>query len=98
MKPRFCGSVSELSLITAEVTDHIFNTHGYLLADLNQPWLHPDHLQEYVNTVHNTGGALENCCGFVDGTVQPICHPGENQRIMYNGHKRVHAIKFQSGT
>ncbi len=40
-------------------------------------------------------GALENCRGFVDGTVRPICRPGENQCIMYNGHKRVHAIKFQ---
>ena len=39
---------------------------------------------------------LENCWGFVDGTVRPLCRPGENQRIMYNGHKKVHAIKFQS--
>ena len=23
--------------------------------------------------------------------------PGNNQRAVYNGHKRVHAIKFQSG-
>ena len=96
MIPRFGRSVSELSLITAEVTDYIFNAHGYLLTVLNQPWLHPDRLQEYANAVHDAGAALENCWGFVDGTVRPICRPGENQRIMYNGHKRVHAIKFQS--
>ena len=36
------------------------------------------------------------CFGFVDGTVRPLCRPGEHQRILYNGHKRVHAIKFQS--
>ena len=41
-------------------------------------------------------GALENCFGFVDGTVRPICKPGKNQRVLYNGHKKVHAIKFQS--
>ena len=42
------------------------------------------------------GAALENCFGFVDGTVRPIARPDEHQRIMYNGHKRVHALKFQS--
>ena len=25
-----------------------------------------------------------------------ISRPNENQRILYNGHKKVHAIKFQS--
>ena len=32
----------------------------------------------------------------MDGTVRPICRPGEHQKIVYNGHKRVHALKFQS--
>ena len=31
-----------------------------------------------------------------DGTVRPICRPKDNQREVYNGHKRVHALKFQS--
>ena len=42
------------------------------------------------------GAALENWFGFVDGTVRPIARPDENQRVVYNGHKRVHALKFQS--
>ena len=42
------------------------------------------------------GSPLDNCFGFVDGTVRPITRPGEDQRVLYNGHKRVHAIKFQS--
>ena len=29
-------------------------------------------------------------------TVVQISRPQENQRIVYNGHKRVHALKFQS--
>ena len=28
--------------------------------------------------------------------MRPVCRPGENQRVLYNGHKKVHAIKFQS--
>ena len=46
--------------------------------------------------MHEQGGALQNCWGFIDGTVRPLCRPGENQRLLYNGHKRVHSIKFQS--
>ena len=25
-----------------------------------------------------------------------MCHPGQNQRLLYNGHKRYYCIKFQS--
>jgi hypothetical protein len=28
--------------------------------------------------------------------VRPICRPGKYQRQVYNGHKRVHALKYQS--
>jgi hypothetical protein len=38
----------------------------------------------------------DNCFGFIDGTVRPICRPKQNQKTVYNGHKRVHALKFQS--
>ena len=41
------------------------------------------------------GAALDNCWGFVDGTVRPISRPGQNQLVMYNGHKGMHVIKFQ---
>ena len=92
----FGRSVPEISLILAEVTDHIYRTNGHLPQDLNQPWLEPQQLESFARAIHQRGAALSNCWGFVDGTVRPICRPGEHQRIMYNGHKRVHGIKFQS--
>ena len=49
-----------------------------------------------TDAVSDKGAALDNCFGFVDGTVRPICRLGENQRMVYNGHKRVHALKFQA--
>ena len=58
--------------------------------------LNPTSLEEYTYAVSRKGAPLDNCFGFVDGTVRPITQPGENQRVLYNGHKRVHAIKFQS--
>ena len=53
-------------------------------------------LGEYCNAIYNKGAPLRNCFGFVDGTVRPICRPGTSQRVVYNGHKKVHALKFQS--
>ena len=56
----------------------------------------PENLQLYANAIHNKGAALDNCWGFVDGTVRPICRPKRNQRDVFNGHKRVRALKYQS--
>ena len=46
--------------------------------------------------MHRKGAPLSNCWGFIDGTVRPIYPPGQKQRYLYNGHKRIHATKFQS--
>ena len=86
----------ELSLILGKVLEFIHENHCYLLQDMNQRWLDSIHLEEYANAVYRKGAALDNCWGFVDGTVWPISRPGKHQRVMFNGHKRVHAIKFQS--
>ena len=59
----------------------------------NPTILQPAQLQEYANTIHVKGAVPDNCSGFMDGTVRPISRPGEDQRIVYNGHKRVHALK-----
>ena len=62
--------------------------------------LNPRFLKQYAAAIAGKGAALDNCFGFVDGTVCPISKPGEHQRIVYNGHykghERVHALKFQS--
>lgn len=45
-------------------------------------------------------GALNNCIGFIDGTVLEIARPDDDalQNVCYNGHKRKHALKFQAVT
>ena len=79
------------------VTDFIYETHQHLVTSLDQPWLLPQYLRTFADAIHQKGGALTNCWGFVDGTVRPICRPGMDQ-VMYNGHKQIHALKFQSAT
>ena len=39
---------------------------------------------------------MQNCWGFIDGTVCPVYRPQKTQRIIYNEHKKIRAIKFQS--
>ena len=61
-----------------------------------KPFLTPDQLYTYAQAVHQRSDPLQNCFGFVDVTVRPIARPKYHQRILYDGHKGVHAIKFQS--
>ncbi|KAK9352160.1 hypothetical protein V1523DRAFT_414709 [Lipomyces doorenjongii] len=46
-----------------------------------------------ATTSHCKGAALDNCFGFIDGTVRPICQPNLHQKEVYNGHKFVLALQ-----
>ena len=94
--PRFGRPISQVCMVTNRLVDHILDRFGHLLINLDQLWLSRHHLQLFADAIYNKGAALDTCWGFVDGTVRPMCRPKENQRAVYNGHKRVHAIKFQS--
>ena len=83
--------VPQLSIISNHMIDLIYGMWGNLLSGLNQPWLAPGSLQNFAYSVHKAGAALDNCWAFVDGTVRAISRPLENQRVVYNGHKRVHS-------
>ena len=96
MIARFGRPVPVMSMVTNTVLDYIFTTHSHRILQWNQAILQPAQLQMYADSVSLKGAALNNCFGFIDGTVRPICRPGEHQRMVYNGHKRVHALKFQS--
>lgn len=39
---------------------------------------------------------MTNIIGFIDGTIRPLCRPIRFQRVVFNGHKRCHSLKFQS--
>ena len=96
MIPRFAKPVPVLSLITNQMLDFIYNVHGHKVLNWNHDLLSPANLQIYVDTITAKGAPLDNCFGFIDGTIRAIARPEKHQRILYNGHKRVHALKFQS--
>ncbi|XP_046840374.1 uncharacterized protein LOC124434526 [Xenia sp. Carnegie-2017] len=93
---RFARPEPQLCMISNQVLNVIHERWHHLLTDLNQAWLQPENLEEFATVIHQKGAALNNCWGFIDGTVRPVARPGRLQRTLYNGHKKVHAIKFQS--
>jgi hypothetical protein len=54
--------------------------------------------RESIEAISNKSGVNTTCGAFIDGTVRPIARPTRYQRQAYNGHKRVHSLKFQSVT
>ena len=81
----------ELSMISNEVVDWMYTTHDHKITQWNHDLLNPAALNQYADAISNKGAALENCFGFIDGTVRTISRPDANQRIVYSEHKRVHS-------
>ena len=96
MISRYGRPVPELCMITNEVMDNIFNNRSHRISRWNDYVLNRHLLLEYADVIRAKGSHLENCFGFKNGTVRLISHPDQQQRLVYNGHKRVHSLKFQS--
>ena len=92
MIPRFTNPVPVTSMVTNAVLDILYATHSPRITRRIHDILDPVQMEMYAAR----GAPPQNCFGFIDGTVRPIARPGENQRILYNSHKRVRALKFQS--
>ncbi|XP_057301777.1 uncharacterized protein LOC130636166 [Hydractinia symbiolongicarpus] len=92
----FGRPVPQPSIINNHVLGFMYDQWEHLLQNLQQNWLSPIELEKFCDAIHRNGAPLNNCWRFVDGTVRPISRPSQHQRIVYNGHKRVHSLKFQS--
>ena len=81
MIPRFGRPVPVLSMVTNTVLDYIYDHHGHRMTQWTNALMNPPQLQRYADAIAAQGAPLDNCFGFVDGTVRPM---------------RVQALKFQS--
>ena len=61
--PIFDGSVPELCIISNYIMDYLYHNFHHKLTSLNQPWLAPARLEEFCNTISQSGTALQNCWG-----------------------------------
>ena len=66
-----------------------------LINTMNQAWLSRNCFQLFADVIYAKGAPSDTCWDFFDGTVRSYCRPGINQGIVYNGHKRVHNMKFK---
>ncbi|ETV64039.1 hypothetical protein H257_19020 [Aphanomyces astaci] len=85
-----------MSNIFLHLVDLIYDRYQHILfLDLNRI---ASRLDEFCSAILNRGAKIDNVWGFIDGTVRGCYRPsgGTEQRTMYNGHKRKHAIKFQT--
>ena len=75
----FARPVPEISIITNHIMDLIYGRWHHLLTRYNHDLLSLPKLLQYAEAIEQAGAALNNCWGFVDGTVRPVCRPNENQ-------------------
>jgi len=62
------------------MVDFIYDEHHHHLTQWDNNLLNPASMERYAAAIYC--GALENCFGFIDGTVQPISHP--SHRLPYS--------------
>lgn len=91
----FGRSASAISSIFNHALDHVHDKFKHLL-EFDWERLDAAFLEEMCALNRAKGSILDDCVGFIDGTVRPMCRPSRNQKLFYNGHKRVHSIKFQN--
>jgi hypothetical protein len=81
---------SRISRLTAQF---LFDRWKHLLR-FDPQRLTPKKLFEFAHVIHSKGAPLTAVCGFIDGTLQKTARPVWNQRILYNGWKRIHCLKY----
>ena len=83
MIPRFSRPVPVLSMVTNELLDQIYALHSHRIITWNPTILDPPSLERYAQAISVRGSPLQNCFGFIDGTVRLIARPDKHQRIVY---------------
>jgi len=96
LEGQFGWSAGRCSRFNHHVSQYIFRRWGHLI-DVSSPrhrLLTADRLDVYAAAIERKTG-FPGFWGAVDGTVRPIAYPDQDQRRVYNGHKRLHALKWQ---
>ena len=89
---------SQLSEIFWECLEKFVETRGHLLTGDVCAEFVAEKASTCAEAVHRKSQAMSNCIGFIDGTVIGISRPrgSRMQNVVYNGHKRKHALKYQT--
>ena len=91
--PFFGRHQTELSLIINVMLNEVYKKNKHRVTDITQHWMNHE---DYAHAIHARGAALDNCWGFLDGTQGRMCRPCIGQQSVFNGHKRIHSLKYQA--
>jgi len=92
----FGRSGSALCTIFHATVQVVMARWGSLLSEWRVDFLR-ERAVTYAQKILDSGAYLDRWVGFIDGTTIFVARPGGGyQRACYSGHKRKHAIKFQS--
>ena len=89
---KFGKSESYISRVVTYMVDFLYRKYRNKLQTMQQDYLDLNVMAELIGN----NSPLNSCIGFIDGTVRAMCRPTYDQQHSYNGHKRKHALKFQS--
>ena len=84
---------SRFSRMTRHVALLIFTRWKHLLR-FDPTRLTPTKLAEFARAIADKGAPLDLVAALIDGTLQKNARPLNNQRIVYNGWKRIHCLKY----
>ena len=96
----FRKHMSHLSEIFWEALEDIWSSFGHLFTAPFSSAYMITRASALAAAVHEKTQCLDNCIGILDGTVLGKARLGLHaaQNVVYNGHKRKHALKFQALT
>ena len=88
----------QLSEIFWEALEHFIDVDEHLItSSISADFIQP-RLAGYAEAIHAKSNTLATCIGFIDCTVLGIARPKGHlaKRVVYNGHKQKHAMKYQA--
>jgi hypothetical protein len=92
---KYDRSQSALSEIINKTAIKIDDRWGFLL-DFDPVLLSPKCLNKWAKAIHRRGSPIRTIWGFINCIIRQICRPTFGQRVVYSGHKKFHALKFQA--
>jgi len=79
----------EMPLLFDRCEGYLSAMFNHVLMEIHSNWKHlllyehirvtPEFFDTCVSVVYSTGGQVDNCLAFLDGTYMPVCRPGVDQ-------------------
>lgn len=100
LETTFGMHASALCEVFYECAWSLYDGHSSLITTFQKDLMH-ERAHLYAQCIVTSGGLLDKCVGFIDGTNIKMARLGGSrtlQRATYSGHKRIHCLSYQTVT